>query len=808
MGGTIGQFSDNDDVVLKGGTDATPIGNTGDKLKVDGSGVTQPVSGTVAVSNFPATQNVAVTSSVEVEVKNDSGNAIPVSAASLPLPTGAATSANQATEIASLASIDAGIPAALGQTTMAASMPVTIASNQSAIPASQSGTWTVQPGNTANTTAWKVDGSAVTQPVSAASLPLPTGASTSALQTAGNTSVASIDTKTPALGQALAAASVPVVLTAAQVTTLTPPTTVTVTQATGTNLHTTIDNFPATQAISAASLPLPTGAATAANQATEIASLASIDAGIPAALGQTTMAASMPVTIASNQTAIPISGTITANSTVSTISDTGKGREYTSYSPDPSSYPDIISEVSLDYSDNTMIRGQVFSDEGSFRDDFTGSSLVRSLTGNIQWGGNDVSVTGTGSCLFTTETKNGQYVRKSSDTEDKFTQIDYIADDNHLFLKEGYLGSNGTTTGVVSDWKTLTPTGSSITVGSSLVNVISGTVSGNRCGITRFGDYLPYSLQGKISLTQRIANQTTIFGFQDSVTAPTKQCVIVFDGTDNTVVKFRTSSSSAASDIQETTVVLPIGTTAAMHIYQISLTPTQGSLIIDGINVVDHFDHIPGPYDNLGINFNIVNAAVVTTTTASADWIYFQNIDQLEITSSFPAEPIPVFLSDEPDTYSAVAPAIVAASAATDIFTITGSASKIIMIKKIRISGTQTTAGVGLIQLIKRSAVNTGGTSATITGVPHDASNFVATATIRSYTANPSALGAAIGTIRADRVYISSVTSVESPLEYIFGEVQSQHIHLRSATDVLSVNLNGATFAGNTFTCTVEWSEE
>lgn len=38
-----------------------------------------PVSGTVAVSNFPATQNVAVTSSVEIEIKNDSGNPIPVS---------------------------------------------------------------------------------------------------------------------------------------------------------------------------------------------------------------------------------------------------------------------------------------------------------------------------------------------------------------------------------------------------------------------------------------------------------------------------------------------------------------------------------------------------------------------------------------------------------------------------------------------------------------------------------------------------------------------------------------------------------
>ena len=42
---------------------------------------------------------------------------------------------------------------------------VTIATND-IVPVSQSGTWTVQPGNTVNTTAWKVDGSAVTQPVS------------------------------------------------------------------------------------------------------------------------------------------------------------------------------------------------------------------------------------------------------------------------------------------------------------------------------------------------------------------------------------------------------------------------------------------------------------------------------------------------------------------------------------------------------------------------------------------------------------------------------------------------------------------
>lgn len=53
------------------------------------------------------------------------------------------------------------------------------------IAATQSGTWTVQPGNTANTTAWKVDGSAVTQPVSASSLPLPALAATSTKQSDG-----------------------------------------------------------------------------------------------------------------------------------------------------------------------------------------------------------------------------------------------------------------------------------------------------------------------------------------------------------------------------------------------------------------------------------------------------------------------------------------------------------------------------------------------------------------------------------------------------------------------------------------------
>jgi len=57
------------------------------------------------------------------------------------------------------------VQAALAAETTKVIGTVNVAAAQT-IAATQSGTWTVQPGNTANTTAWKVDGSAVIQPVS------------------------------------------------------------------------------------------------------------------------------------------------------------------------------------------------------------------------------------------------------------------------------------------------------------------------------------------------------------------------------------------------------------------------------------------------------------------------------------------------------------------------------------------------------------------------------------------------------------------------------------------------------------------
>lgn len=62
-----------------------------------------------------------------------------------------------------------------------------------------------------------------------------------------------------------------------------------------------VGNFPATQPVSATSLPLPAGAATETT-------LSDLNTKTPA-VGQATMAASRPVVLASNQSAIPVTGT-------------------------------------------------------------------------------------------------------------------------------------------------------------------------------------------------------------------------------------------------------------------------------------------------------------------------------------------------------------------------------------------------------------------------------------------------------------------------------------------------------------------
>ncbi len=216
---------------------------------------------------------VDIVSSSGTLLVDGSASTQPVSAASLPLPSGASTSANQSTANGHLSTLAGAVSGT--------EMQVDIVSSSGTL---------------------LVDGSASTQPVSAASLPLPSGASTSANQSTANSSLSSIDTQATALngkvsqgydsviasggngaqqvliygrdtggnldalhtntsgdlnveiadftkGQAVMASSFPVVISSDQSTL-------------------NVDGSGSTQPVSAASLPLPSGASTSANQST------------------------------------------------------------------------------------------------------------------------------------------------------------------------------------------------------------------------------------------------------------------------------------------------------------------------------------------------------------------------------------------------------------------------------------------------------------------------------------------------------------------------------------------------------------
>lgn len=168
-----------------------------------------------------------------------------------------------------------------------------------------------------------------------------------------------------------------------------------------------------------------------------------------------------------------------------------------------------------------------------------------------------------------------------------------------------------------------------------------------------------------------------------------------------------------------------------------------------------------------------------------------------------------VNLGGRVSTYSAVVQGVASAATPTDIFTITGSATATIKVWQIQIEATETVAATGNILLIKRSTANQSGTSATATNVPYDSSNAAATATVRSYTANPGTLGTTVGNVYAYTYYYQATGAKPDLLNIEFGKsLLGQPVTLRGTSEVLAVNLAGVTVTGGSYNFLIVWSEE
>lgn len=186
------------------------------------------------------------------------------------------------------------------------------------------------------------------------------------------------------------------------------------------------------------------------------------------------------------------------------------------------------------------------------------------------------------------------------------------------------------------------------------------------------------------------------------------------------------------------------------------------------------------------------------------------NIAEVKAASTPPSATDPALVvadsPNRPATYSASITGISFANLATDVFTITGSATKVIKIIHMSLTGTQTAASIEDVILLRRSTANTGGTSTVLTNVTFDTTNPASTATVRAYTANPT-LGTLVGNIHTEKVFVSTTATDPDIWEYEYMN-HSQPITLRGINEVVAINLNGTTVVGDLFNVDITWTEE
>lgn len=714
----IGQYTDNDDIIIKDGNGVSIT--AANPLRIDPTGTTtQPISGTVtatgtvavtqATSPWVTSRNWTLASGTDSisAVQSGTWNITNISG-TISLPTGAATEST-------LSTLNGKIPSGLTVTS------TRLLVDGSGVTQPVSGTVTANQGGT-----WNINNVSGT-------ISLPTGAATSALQTTGNTSLSTIAT-TLTLAQGSTTSGQTGSLTLGAVTTAAPS--YTTAQSSPLSLTTTgalrTDSSGTTQPISG-TVTANQGGAPWSQNITQVG-------GASITLGQKPMSSSVPVVIASDQIGIAVK-----------LSDATGNNVILGQKAMASSLPIVIasdqSSIPVTQS-GTWTTGRTWT----LASGTDSVAAVQSGTWNI----NNIS----GTISLPTGAATEATLAKLTQTQGSTTsgQSGPLIQGAVTTAAPSY--SNAQTSPI-----SLTTAGSLRVDGSAVTQPVSGTVTANQGGTWNINN-----ISGTVSLP--------------------------------------TGAATAANQSTEITSLQLID----------NIVHTQNSALVSGVPIM-------GQLDDTSTTAAVEDDVAVARITAQRA-LHVNLRDALgneEKGQKTSANSIPVVISSDQSTlpvtatpsdgskttYSATFTNLVTALLATDIFTISGSATKTVRILEIGMSATAAADTKVNTLLIKRSAANTAGTSTTATLVPHDSNNAAATVTVRGYTANPSALGAAVGTIRSvkfDAIGTSTVTPVVQI--YDFGTRPGQAVVLRGAAEFLCLNLSGTTITTPSFNIWIEWSEE
>lgn len=200
-------------------------------------------------------------------------------------------------------------------------------------------------------------------------------------------------------------------------------------------------------------------------------------------------------------------------------------------------------------------------------------------------------------------------------------------------------------------------------------------------------------------------------------------------------------------------------------------------------------------------------ALIALATTAQAQCVAVGGVNSVPQTGvNCPSEP-------STNSFAASGYGIVPASAATDIACLTGSATKVVRLQSVRVSGTAGTLVTLPVLLNLHTIANTGGTPATSTALPVpfkiDTQDLAATATTTAYTANPT-VDASANIMEVQAVSFNTTSALVAGNPAFFDYKERNFIEaptLRGIAQQACVNLGGISITSGLLAVSFVWTE-
>lgn len=168
-------------------------------------------------------------------------------------------------------------------------------------------------------------------------------------------------------------------------------------------------------------------------------------------------------------------------------------------------------------------------------------------------------------------------------------------------------------------------------------------------------------------------------------------------------------------------------------------------------------------------------------------------------------------------TYHAISVGLVPAASATDILCINQSSSKAVHVDQIVVSGTAGTAITTPVIVKLNHSLDTGGTAATGLALPvaaaGNSADPAATATLTSYTANPTVTDSTPAYLGVQAISFAVTTGSNSPTQYlpstnadIFNKGWDMP-PIATPVQQICLNLNATSITSGVLAVWIEWTE-